>query len=34
VGLLLLNFWWDRKADKAARLATQAARQVEPKPAS
>jgi lipoprotein signal peptidase len=34
VGLLLLNFWWDRKADKAARLAAQTAQQVEPKPAS
>lgn len=34
VGLLLLNFWWDRKADKAARLAAQAAQQAEPKPAS
>jgi len=34
VGLLLLNFWWDRKAEKAARLAPQAGQQAEPKPAS
>ena len=34
VGLLLLNFWWDRKAEKAARLAPQAGQQAEPKPAN